>query len=226
MPLKRFVRDDLEWMLNSTREGRKAWERLAKERESYLVKKKATLADLSQTRKQRDAQAETLDKMVLGVDAQIKAHKEKTEQAYKRIWDEYAAGVSDLYMPSGKALDSETVALLSSGISLTDTEVSTLVSRYAQNPTMLRLIWNYVEKNGNKVSYDQMAIMIRSTTAGEDELKTFKDIWNVCRWCAEGSGLYPLDATESMIADAKQKLTGYPTLCDGGNSGNSGNGGE
>lgn len=56
----------------------------------------------------------------------------------------------EFYTPDGKAIDNDTVALLQSGIKLTETEINNLVNKHSSNPTMIRLISGYCEDKGLK----------------------------------------------------------------------------
>lgn len=54
----------------------------------------------------------------------------------------------DFYKPNGKSIDNDTVALLNSGIKLSEKEINALADTYKENPTMIRLISGYCENNG------------------------------------------------------------------------------
>ena len=67
---------------------------------------------------------------------------------YERLRTGLNEKLVDFYKPNGKAIDNDTVALLNSGIKLSEKEINALADTYKENPTMIRLISGYCENNG------------------------------------------------------------------------------
>lgn len=91
---------------------------------------------------------------VAWLNAQNKYHDE-TERLkatlnleYERLRTGLNEKLVDFYKPNGKAIDNDTVALLNSGIKLSEKEINALADTYKENPTMIRLISGYCENNG------------------------------------------------------------------------------
>lgn len=94
----------------------------------------------------------------------------------KVVRDSFNEHLIDFYTPSGVKIDNDVVNLLNSGIKLKGEEIDSLITQSADNPTMLRIITDFCEKNQIKDSglSDIFGIMARSK--GEKELKIFDNV--------------------------------------------------
>lgn len=76
------------------------------------------------------------------------------------------------YAPDGAAINVADQALLASGI-MNAAEVSEMVVRHAENPTMIRIINKYVQESRMELPTDIRKAIQRATSGGENEKKVF-----------------------------------------------------
>lgn len=79
--------------------------------------------------------------------------KNTVKLEYERLKTGLNEKLVEFYKPNGKAIDSDTVALLNSNIKLSDKEIKELAITYKENPTMIRLISGYCDNNDIRNSY-------------------------------------------------------------------------
>ena len=92
--------------------------------------------------------------------------------------------VNTYYRPDGKQIDSDCVALLNSGIKLSNTEMFDMVMKYSDNMTMLRIIEKYVRDMKVDVPQEMRNIFWRVSCNGSMEEKAFDRFVNLA-----GAGL-------------------------------------
>lgn len=85
----------------------------------------------------------------------------------------YMEVVNDFYRPDGKQIDESDVALLNSGIPMTNTEIFEMVKKYGDNTTMLRIIAKYAADNNIDVAPEIANIFRRVGLSGSVEEKAF-----------------------------------------------------
>lgn len=112
---------------------------------------------------------------VAWLNAQNKYHDE-TERLkatlnleYERLRTGLNEKLVDFYKPNGKAIDNDAVALLNSGIKLSEKEINALASTYKENPTMIRLISGYCDNIGVRNGY-VLALNKLAISEGKEEM--------------------------------------------------------
>ena len=85
----------------------------------------------------------------------------------------YSAEVKNFYAPDGAAIDAADNALLNAGI-LTVQELTEMVTKHAENPTMLRIIDRYSKAERiENIPDDAWAAMTKAQSGGRTETKIF-----------------------------------------------------
>lgn len=84
----------------------------------------------------------------------------------------YSAEVKNFYAPDGAAIDAADNALLNVGI-LTVQELTEMVTKHAENPTMLRIIERYTKEQRIELSGDVQAPLVKARSGGNTETKIF-----------------------------------------------------
>lgn len=103
----------------------------------------------------------------------IGAIKNTVFERIESIRKEYEKIVKEEYMPQGSALDTDAVALLQSGIVLTEAEVELLVDKHIDNSTMLRVIEKYVNDNKISVSSALRSAFLRAKNGYEFAMNAY-----------------------------------------------------
>lgn len=120
--------------------------------------------------------------------AQMERLRNQTVERIAAIRDSFEEHVKDFYTPNGYRIDSGTMQLLNSGISLSDDEVTGLVEANIHNPTMLRVLADHCEKAGIK-NKAVMSYGLHAQESGKEELKLFDQIANVVQRATCGSDM-------------------------------------
>lgn len=86
----------------------------------------------------------------------------KYKKAVDDVRAEFENHLNDFYLPNGNRIDTATVALLNSGIKLKAAELDQMLVQFSNNPTMLRVLGDYSNKNGldkesRALAYSQVA---------------------------------------------------------------------
>ena len=85
---------------------------------------------------------------------------------------EFSREAKAFYAPDGAAINAADQVLLASGI-MNAGEVSEMVVRYAENPTMIRIINKYVLESKLELPTDIRKAIYRATSGGENEKNVF-----------------------------------------------------
>ena len=132
----------------------------------------------------RDVNASEVDK------AKALVRKEGQEEEYRtgvrriqegvkkkvfEVREDFEKHLSDFYKPDGKLLDEDIVRLLNSGIRLSTDEINDLFKANTHNPTMLRLLSDFCDKQGVE---NQMAKVygMAAKDGGKKEMELFATI--------------------------------------------------
>lgn len=110
----------------------------------------------------------------------VKLYADKYESIEKTLLSElaeieaaYSAEVRDFYTPDGAAIDAADNALLNAGI-LTVQELVEMVTKHAENPTMLRIIERYSKAQRiENIPDDTWVTMTMAQSGGKTETKIF-----------------------------------------------------
>lgn len=104
-----------------------------------------------------------------------------TTEHINDIENKFNMHLSEFYTANGSRMDENLVRLLNSGLKLESDEVTTIVNQNVDNPTMLRLIGQYCEKekiyNSLVRTYCAMA-----KSAGSNEKRIFKEAASVIEY--------------------------------------------
>ncbi|MCH5343351.1 MAG: hypothetical protein J1E64_04865 [Acetatifactor sp.] len=134
------------------------------------VQKDATLSEYGKTaRKMAWLEAEKEYKEAV---AEL---QKRTKEDIAAIRGEFEEHIEDFFSANGDRMDDGNIRLLNSGLKLNNNEVDRLVSQNVNNPTMLRLISDYCEKN----KIDNAAARIygtRAKAAGSQETNIFNQV--------------------------------------------------
>lgn len=112
------------------------------------------------------------------LEKEIEELQAKTEKAILSVRKEMNDHVSMFYAPSGNMIDEDTVKLLNSGIKLSSDEVLALVERHTNNPTMIRLVDDYCEKNAIE-NHTVKALGVMARQNGSEEMNIFDQSANL-----------------------------------------------
>lgn len=105
----------------------------------------------------------------------VKNLQNKTNDDILTIRHEFEKHINSFYAADGEKLDDDTVRLLNSGLVLRKDEVERIVSRYLDNPTMIRLVEDYCSKH--KIASDLIITCWFSVkSAGKIERKIFDNL--------------------------------------------------
>lgn len=121
--------------------------------------------------------------------------EKEVKACIEEIESEFETHLKDHYLPSGKNLDSELVALLNSGIVLRSHEIDTIADAHKSNPTMLRLISDYTKNKKIEVNNYSNLLFGLAEGHGREERKTFS-----------GGAKVVLDVVGGDINKAKQRI--------------------
>lgn len=93
-------------------------------------------------------------------------------EAVGAVEADFSREAKAFYAPDGAAINAADQALLASGI-MNAAEVSEMVVRHADNPTMIRIINKYVQESRMELPTDIRKAIHRATSGGENEKKVF-----------------------------------------------------
>ena len=150
------------------------------------------------------------------IDAELKA-------AIEKITIEYEKEVHAFYQAKGEQLDDNDIKLLNSGLPLTESEIAEMVSRHADNTTMIRLIKNYVRNNKIEVRTEIKRSFAKVNKAGEPELLAFKAFKNLAGnavkmalggMAGTQSYISCADKLEEYVADTEKRLKNAKVYLD------------
>ena len=131
---------------------------------------------------QKEAQRLTREAAVEENARLVREFREKREaivnelkEAVAAVEAEYMQEVKAFYAPNGAAISAEDQALLASGI-LSVEEVSEMILKHAENPTMERIIKKYVNENHiENLPVEAAKALYRATYGGESEQRIFNN---------------------------------------------------
>ncbi|MBQ8724073.1 MAG: hypothetical protein IJY74_00190 [Oscillospiraceae bacterium] len=144
----------------------------------------------------------------------LRAIVEKLNESVAAVEAEFLQELKTFYTPNGDAINAADQTLLSSGI-LKEDEVSALITKHAENPTMLRIIGRYTAEIKLTLSAADTRAIYRAASGGESEkriFKTFKQLIHAPVIMAEqgqaGTEAFLLSAlnAEEYAQEAKAKL--------------------
>lgn len=102
----------------------------------------------------------------------ISALRDSTGNAVQKIREGFSKCVQRRYFPSGAKIDDNMIKLLNSGIKLSGDEIAQLAEDNKNNPTMLRVISGYCDRNGITNSAAKLG-EIQALSGGSKELELF-----------------------------------------------------
>lgn len=169
--------------------------------------------------------------------SEYRAMASNHEKKVAELRSQFAAYLDDHYSASPDKLDAATMQLLNSGI-CTPSELSRLVDRHADNPTMLRIVGNYARnmrtEKENSMSHEDVAIcaaVTRAAFAAKDGSRELAIFDTAVASAAYGLGNDYDHATRmhshvsGWIDDFKNQIVNLPTTpyesgADGSDAGN------
>lgn len=169
--------------------------------------------------------------------SEYRAMASNHEKKVAELRSQFAAYLDDYYSASPDKLDAATMQLLNSGI-CTPSELSRLVDRHADNPTMLRIVGNYARnmrtEKENSMSHEDVAIcaaVTRAAFAAKDGSRELAIFDTAVASVAYGLGNDYDHATRmhshvsGWIDDFKNQIVNLPTTpyepgSDGSDAGN------
>lgn len=116
----------------------------------------------------------------------IETLRDSTGNAVQKIREGFSKCVQDRYFPSGAKIDDNTVKLLNSGISLSGDEIAKIAEDNKDNPTMLRIISGYCDRNGISNSAAKLW-EIQAKSGGSKEMELFDALVDNVMTAAGGS---------------------------------------
>ena len=119
-----------------------------------------------------DAAKEEYQKLVKSTREALTAIVEELNEAISIVEAEFLHDLKEYYTPKGEAIVSNDQALLASGILNID-EVNDMVERYANNPTMLRIIGKHAAESNLQLSSIAIATIRKATWNGDAEKRIF-----------------------------------------------------
>lgn len=129
----------------------------------------------------REAASDEHDAFVKKYDEKFKNILEVHNAELEKVFEAYNQEVHEFYRPNGEMIDMADKAILDSGI-LTTQELSEMVIKHRENPTMLRVINKHVNNNYKQfedINYRISEVMKRAEMSGRKEeriLKSYKDL--------------------------------------------------
>ena len=135
-----------------------------KAKQTARAKLKAEAVRLTQ-----EAANEEHDEFVKEYEEKLSAILAELDSGLSGIEGKYLQEVNGFYSPNGSAINVEDKALFEAGI-LTDDEVVSMIYKYADNPTMERIIKKYTEENRiQNLPTDAVKALLRATSGGDKE---------------------------------------------------------
>lgn len=104
--------------------------------------------------------------------------EKKYKKAVEDVRAEFESHVDDFYAPNGNRIDTATVSLLNSGIKLSAAELDKLLVQFCDNPTMLRVLGDYSNKNGLNKESRATAYSHTAKGYGAEEKRIFNRVAN------------------------------------------------
>ncbi len=89
------------------------------------------------------------------------------------VENEFLQELKNFYTPSGESINAADQVLLSSGIMKAD-EISAMITKYAENPTMLRIIGRYATEQKIVLSDTDTIMIYRAASDGKSEKRIFQ----------------------------------------------------
>lgn len=139
----------------------------------------------------------------------------ETQASIEEIRESLARDCADFYGVTGDQIDTNVQTLLSSGITLKDSEVEELFDRFTNNVTMLRILGEYCRTHNVKTDKGA-ALFAAALSGGQNELEIFNKVadpvllavgeseTSVTVWQPSG-GLF-----DKYVRDAKEALADLP----------------
>lgn len=146
-----------------------AW-RTERENAKEAFKKKADKLTPEAVREENAKMVEEFESKSAAIRAELSEKVAKSEDAFKQE-------VKSFYAVDGKKIDEADMAALKSGI-MTENEISEMVIKHSENPTMLRIIRKY--SIDNKMMFEskiERALRLASKN-GENELRALEGLKN------------------------------------------------
>ena len=104
--------------------------------------------------------------------------EKKYKKAVEDVRAEFESHLNDFYLPNGNRIDTATVSLLNSGIKLNASELDKLLVQFCDNPTMLRVLGDYSNKNGLNKESRATAYSHTAKGYGAEEKRIFNRVAN------------------------------------------------
>lgn len=73
--------------------------------------------------------------------------EKKARERIGQIKEDFSAHADNFFSPNSAMIDNDTVTLLNSGIAFSDNEITAMADKHKGNPTMLRILSDYCNKN-------------------------------------------------------------------------------
>ena len=128
------MRPRAEKIRSTVEDARSKWEKVYNDRHASEVSKASWKAEYLQAE-------ENFKKGIADLESEA-------GKAFDNVREQLQEHLNDFYDPNGSRIDDTTVKLLGIGFPFKKNEFDRLAARYTDNPTMLRILIQYAEKNG------------------------------------------------------------------------------
>lgn len=154
----------------------------------------------------QEAKIEELLMQIEANDSKKAAHKKETRRLIEDIESDFKKDLDEAFLPDGNALDDSVIRAIGAGIQYTPQELKVLEDKYSKNPTMHRVLYDYVRRN-NIFDGNGVPVVVPQDVMKGKVKKEWEEACRFVLWGAGGSPLWRWESLSPVLQDLTETLT-------------------